>query len=245
MIGVDLIPDECKISHQRRRRLRIWAAVCLAGFALAGVSGGALYLLYRQESRVTREIALRHEQVQQDIERLDRQKRQLDSWESQLVLLAELGRYVDYVSLTAFLSDHSPRRVYLEQLLFSEPQAAVLAAQAGQGPGALPKAAGMFQIHSALNGLSKQAGAAGPAKSAGWVMYLKGRALDYAAVADYLSVLRQAPQVHRADLLRTWRASGTQADRMRPLHFEMECLLAGPRPTKGETYADMPPAQNF
>ena len=142
MTEVDLIPDEFKISHQRHRRMRYWLVLILIVFCTAGMVSGGKYLICLREGQTAQKIAREHEEIKKDIEFLNREKKQLDNWRSQVVLLSELGQYIDFVAVTSFLSRNTPDLIYLETMNFISLDPVSSGSAAESNP--LPKSAQMF-----------------------------------------------------------------------------------------------------
>jgi len=237
MAGVDLVPDEFKISRQRHRRMRYWMALILIVFCAAGVFSGAKYLVCLRKDRAAEKIAGEYEELQIDIERLNRERKQLNTWQSQLALLGELGQYVDFVTVTSFLAQNTPGMIYLETMDFISPDLMQSGLSGPTQP--LPKSAQMFLVKDTSS----------PAASAVSIhsvnMFLRGRALHYQAVADYLTVLRSTPYFQDVELKRTWRPKGRSSAASEPIQFEIQCRLIPTRISQGEHYATMPQTQNF
>ena len=236
MTGVNLIPDEFKIGHQRHRRMRYWMALILIVFCAAGVFSGAKYLVCLQEDREAAKIAAKYEELQKDIERLSRERNQLNSWQNQLALLGELGQYVDFVTVTSFLADNTPGLIYLETMDFECPDPVPSAG--GPAP-SLPKSAQMFLLKETSSSVVSPV----PIHSVN--MYLRGQALHYRAVADYLTVLRSTSFFQDVELKRTWRPQSRGSEAPESIQFEIQCRLLAKRTGRREHYAAMPQTQNF
>jgi hypothetical protein len=236
MSGVDLVPDEFKIGHQRHRRIRYWMALILVVCCAAGVVSGAKYLVYLREDRAAQEIAADYDELQRDIENLNRERTQLNSWQNQLALIQELGQYVDYVELTSFLAQNTPRLIYLETMDFVSPDPIK---SKSSSPPPLPKSAQMFML--------KETASASPARDShsSVNMFLRGRAFNYQAVADYLTILRATPYFAAVDLKRTWRPQGNSKVESESIQFEIQCRILPMQIRKGVQYAAMPQTQNF
>ncbi len=236
MTGVDLIPDEFKIGHQRHRRIRYWMALILIVCCAAGVFSGVKYLVYLRENRAAATIAAKYDGLQKDIERLNQERNQLKSWQGQLALLGELGQYVDFVTVTSFLADNTPILIYLETMDFVCPDSMP---SSSESTGSLPKSAQMFHLKETSS----------PAVSAVSIppltMFLRGRALHYRAVADYLTVLRSTPFFQEVELKRTWRPQGGTSGASEAIQFEIQCRLLPTKTGRREQYATMPQTQNF
>jgi len=236
MTGVDLIPDEFKIGHQRHRRTRYWMVLILIIFCAAGAFSGAKYLVCLREDRAAATIAATYEELQIDIERLSRERNQLNTWQSQLALLGELGQYVDFVTVTSFLAENTPSLIYLETMDFVCPDPI---SSSSEPTPTLPKSSQMFLLKESSSTTVS------PVSIHSVNMYLRGRALHYRAVADYLTVLRSTPFFQDVELKRTWRPQGGASGASKAIRFEIQCRLIPTKTGRGEHYATMPQTQNF
>ena len=237
MAGVDLVPEEFKISRQRHRRMRYWMALIVVVFCAAGALSGVKYLLCLRQDRTAKKVAAEYEELQKDIERLNRERNQLNTWQSQLALLGELGQYVDFLTVTSFLAQNTPSLIYLETMDFISPNAM----QSGlSGPiESLPKSAQMFLVKETSSTDTSQA------STDSLNMFIKGKAFHYQAVADYLTVLCSTPFFQDVNLIRTWRPPGRALGQSETIRFEIQCRLIPVRIGKGVQYAAMPQTQNF
>lgn len=236
MIGVDLIPDEFKISHLRHRRMKYWMALIVVVFCAAVVFSTTKYIVCLKEGQVARKIVAEYNQLKNDIDRLNQEKNQLDAWQSQLALIGTLGQYVDFVQVTSFLAKNTPEMIYLETMDFVCPDPA----QNSAGPAASPpKSSNMF----ILKETSPSETAAVSTSSID--MFVRGRALHYQVVADYLTTLRSNSLFQNVQLKRSWRPKGKSSAAPGSIQFEIQCGLMATRIGQGEHYANLPETKNF
>jgi len=237
MAGVDLVPDEFKIGRQRHRRMCWWMVLILVVGCAAGAASAVKYLVWLRQDRAAKKVAAEYEELQKDIERLNRERNRLHTWQNQLALLGELGQYVNFATITSFLAQNTPSLIYLETMDFICPDPM---SSGGSGQtGSLPKSAQMFLVKETSSAETS------PASIDSLQMFLKGRAFHYQAVANYLTVLRSTPFFQDVNLKRTWRPPGKASGQAETIRFEIQCRLIPVRIDQGVKYATMPQTQNF
>ena len=186
MVTADLIPDEFKTHEQRLKRLRLWILITVAGCCGAAAWAGVKYLSYRHEDKASYELVQQCQEIQNNIQQLNDAKKQLDLWQDRIAVYDKLGRYPNYARITDYLSRHSPSLVFLKELSFLQTDQKQSQTNIAKVP--LPDSAKMFLLKK------EPTAAAAPRYSTGPVvtMFIRGRALDYQTVAEYLKTLRDS-----------------------------------------------------
>lgn len=237
MTAVDLIPQEMKLSQVRCRRLRFWLIVILLTVTFSGVWAGVKYLGYRKYTRMSRDTAQKQGDIQLEIQKLTQAKDELDSWQSRIVVLDELGRYPDFVGMFDYLSSRSPQLLYLDEIKITQLDSD------GKGAGAslkLPDGAAMFELKNMAG--SAAANGAGTIPRRPNIMRLKGQAVNYQAVADFLNILKASRFCRYTQLKHTSRV---KFDERQTIAFEIECVLISIPNNTGIDYADKHETKNF
>jgi Tfp pilus assembly protein PilN len=240
MASVNLIPDERKINQQRHRRLRIWLVLTLIFTCTVTTWAAVKYFAYRNASQFTRNIAKQSQQIQEEIQSLKETKTQLDLWQNRYALLVELDHYVDFLKITGYLARHSPELVYLEEMDFSREDPKSGSSGASSQKLSLAKSAKMFLINNPQT--DKSTGDDKSNRNQLMFMYLKGNALNYKAVADYLTVLNNSGFFYGAQLQRSGRKSD---DSPGNIDFEIQCVVNPITSAMGTNYANMQQTKNL
>jgi len=240
MTAVNLVPEELKLSHRRRRRLRVWVTA-LSGLLIVAVAlSYGRYLTYARQQRALRRIEQQCQTVEQEIQTLQNAQDELARWQSRLALLRELAGYANLSVATAFLARESPALAYLEELRFEPREKSAVPAPASGGSAAA-KAGEMFQLRSQTAETSLSPNSLAPANLR---LHLRGRAATPEAVAEYLLVLRAADLFGDVRLLQVRRAAAGGGEES--VQFEIEAdLLAGRSTPPGIDYADLPTTTSF
>jgi len=257
MVAVNLIPDKLILRQQRGKRLRFWSFLMAVVFCIIFAWGVLKYHFLHNADSSFHDITRKSQQIQEKFQALNQQKQQLDLWRDRFAVLTELDRYHNLVNIIGYLTRHSPELIYLEQMeitqISSEPGSA-------QHRGPLAKGAKMFLIDKlpvssapALK-IDAQAGSSQadqPALSGRMVMMVKGMALDYGAVADFLNVLRNSGFFRYVYLQRSGRNLGltrNSKDNSRDslvVEFKIECPLMPALSSARIDYADMQEPKNL
>jgi len=257
MVAVNLIPDKLILRQQRRKRMRCWFLMVGLVFCIIFILGALKYYSLRNADNSFLDITLKSQQLQEKFKELNRQKQQLDLWQDRFVMLTELDRYPDFANIIGYLTRHSPELIYLEQMKItqSSPEAGSTQHQAPLAKGAkmflinkTPAPSTTAQKTAAKTGSSQT----GPSPSSQrMVMRIKGMALDYSAVADFLNVLRNSGFFRYVYLQRSGRnlnfarngEEGLQDSSI--VEFEIECPFMPALPSARIDYADMQETKNL
>ena len=257
MVAVNLIPDKLILRQQRGKRLRLWSLLVAVVFCVISIRGVLKYhFLYNADSSF-HDITRKSQQLQEKFQALSRQKQQLDLWRDRFAVLTELDRYHNFVNVIGYLTRHSPELIYLEQMEITQ-----VSSETGSAQHRVPLAKGakMFLIDkspvSSAPSLKSdvRAGSSQPDRpdsSGRMVMMIKGMALDYGAVADFLNVLRNSGFFRYVYLQRSGRNLGlarNPEENSRDslvVEFEIECPLMPALSSARIDYADMQEPKNL
>lgn len=257
MVAVNLIPDKLILRQQRGKRLRLWSLLMAVVFCIIFIWGVLKYHFLHDADISFHDITRKSQQLQEKFQALSQQKQQLDLWRDRFAVLTELDRYHNFVNIIGYLTRHSPELIYLEQMEITQIRSKTGSAQ-HRAP--LAKGAKMFLIDklqaSSTPALKTTAGAGsvqtGHSDSSGrMVMMIKGIALDYGAVADFLNVLRNSGFFRYVYLQRSGRNLGlTQNGEENSqdslvVEFEIECPLMPALSSARIDYADMQEPKNL
>ena len=252
MVAVNLIPDKLILKQQRGKRLRFWSLLAAVVFCIIFTWGVLKYHFLHNADSSFRDITRKSQQLQEKFQALNQQKQQLDLWRDHFAVLAELDCYHNFVNIIGYLTMHSPDLIYLEQMEITQISSKIGSDQ-HQGP--LAKGAKMFLIDKSLVSSAPapktdvQAGRS--ASSRRMVMMVKGMALDYGAVADFLNVLRNSGFFRYVYLQRSGRnlslARNGEEDSQDSLivEFEIECPLMPTLSSARIDYADIQEPKNL
>jgi type IV pilus assembly PilN-like protein len=257
MVAVNLIPDKLILRQQRGKRLRLWSLLMAGVFCVIFIWGVLKYRFLHNADSSFHDITRKSQQLQEKFQALSRQKQQLDLWRDRFAVLTELDRYHNFVNVIGYLTRHSPELIYLEQMEITQISSETGSAQ-NRAP--LAKGAKMFLIDkspvSSASALKSdvRAGSSQPDRpdsSGRMVMMIKGMALDYGAVADFLNVLRNSGFFRNVYLQRSGRNPGltrngeeNSRDSM-VVEFEIECPLIPALSSARIDYADMQEPKNL
>ncbi|MCK4628635.1 MAG: PilN domain-containing protein [Sedimentisphaerales bacterium] len=257
MVAVNLIPDKLILSQQRRKRMRYWFLVVGLVFCTISTLGILEYHSLCNADNSSRGITQKSRQLQEKFKELNQQKQQLDLWRDRFAVLTELDRYHNFVNIIGYLTRHSPELIYLKQMEITQISSETGSAQ-DRAP--LAKGAKMFLINKsqvssapvlktdAQDGSSQ---ADRSASSGRMVMMVKGMALDYGAVADFLNVLRNSGFFRYVYLQRSGRNLGLTRNPEKNsrdslvVEFEIECPLMPALSSARIDYADMQEPKNL
>ncbi|MCK5271619.1 MAG: PilN domain-containing protein [Sedimentisphaerales bacterium] len=257
MVAVNLIPDKLILRQQRGKRLRLWSLLVAVVFCVIFIWCVLKYHFLHNTDSSFHDITRKSQQLQEKFQALSRQKQQLDLWQDRFAVLTELDRYHNFVNVIGYLTRHSPELIYLEQMEITEISSKTGSAQ-HQAP--LAKGAKMFLIDkspvSSAPALKSdvRAGSSQPDRpdsSERMVMMIKGMALDYGAVADFLNVLRNSGFFRYVYLQRSGRNLGlarNPEENSRDslvVEFEIECPLMPALSSARIDYADMQEPKNL
>ena len=249
MAAVNLIPDDLKIEQIQRKRLRIWILFVLAFAAASSAWCVAKFVSCKREKLSLENISRKNDQINEKILNLNEEKKQLDFWQNQFVLLADMDQYHNFRDIIDSLARISPEMIYLEKMKFSHNEQDSINTELANQNTEIPKVAKMFLTKKPENDEHKFEKQTEP------TMYLSliGTGLNYNAVADYLCVLRNMEFFHKIELKHTGRISKTnntatnnnyQYD-LNAVWFEIKCYLKTTISTVGVDYADMPKTKNL
>ena len=257
MIAVNLIPDKLILRQQRGKRLRFWSLLVAVVFCIIFTWGVLKYHFLHNADSSFLDITRKSQQLQEKLQALNQQKQQLDLWRDRFAVLTELDRYHNFVNIIGYLTRHSPELIYLEQMEITRISSETGSAQ-DRAP--LAKGAKMFLINKsqvssapvlktdAQDGSSQ---ADRSASSGRMVMMVKGMALDYGAVADFLNVLRNSGFFRYVYLQRSGRNLGLARNgeensrESLVVEFEIECPLMPALSSARIDYADMQEPKNL
>jgi Tfp pilus assembly protein PilN len=221
--------------------------------------GAVKYYTYHQTEAESIRFQEEFRKIQRNIQTLTQQKDHLDLWQDRYTMLMELDRYVNLEQITGHLAQHSPSLIYLEEMKFIPEQSG------GGSVGAIPGTPGIAQTAKGSRMFLLNQTAQGPGfaetentpetgkgtKAPTLLMYLKGKAYNYQAVADYLTVLRNSRFFQHVHLKR----SGRQTQGASPnketyaaaeiIEFEIECPVQPLHRPEGVNYASVSQTQNF
>ena len=257
MVAVNLIPDKLILSQQRRKRMRYWFLVVGLVFCTISTLGILKYHSLCNADNSSRGITQKSRQLQEKFKELNQQKQQIDLWRDRFAVLTELDRYHNFVNIIGYLTRHSPELIYLEQMEITQ-----VSSETGSAQHRVPLAKGakMFLIDkspvSSAPSLKSdvRAGSSQPDRpdsSGRMVMMIKGMALDYGAVADFLNVLRNSGFFRYVYLQRSGRNPGlarNPEENSRDsliVEFEIECPLMPALSSARIDYADMQEPKNL
>ena len=96
MSGIDLIPNDMKISQIRNNRKRLWIVISVLTFMTASGYSTVKYLAYYNVMNTVKESQAKYDTVQLEVEKLSQAKNNLDRWKDRIAVMDELGRYPDY-----------------------------------------------------------------------------------------------------------------------------------------------------
>ncbi|KPK78244.1 MAG: hypothetical protein AMJ79_00085 [Phycisphaerae bacterium SM23_30] len=218
MVAVNLTPDEFKTAQKRRQRLRFWVLMLLAVAITAGGWATMIYFDYRRANQTLHRITREYQDLQHTIKALGQVRNRLDLWQDRIALLNELNHYHDFVRVTDYLTQHSPDLIYLEQMKFWRPDKP----QSTDQPKTQSKAAHMFILKHGAEG---EAVAATDTNIEPIMISLKGRSVNYQAVADYLQMLSSADIIAGAQLKYSRRQSALSSETGEIVDFEIEARL--------------------
>ena len=105
-----------------------------------------------------------------------------------------------------------------------------------------PPGANMFLLKK---GTTADGAAANQTNEPPIIMFLKGRALNYRAVADYLAMLRSADLFADTQLKRSGRLSAHASGDIGAIVFEIECQMVPRSSLMGIDYADIQETKNL
>jgi len=257
MVAVNLIPDKLILRQQRGKRLRLWSLLMAVVFCVIFIWGVLKYRFLHNADSSFHDITRKSQQLQKKFQALDQQKQQLDLWRDRFAVLTELDRYHNFVNIIGYLTRHSPELIYFEQMEITQISSETGSAQR-QAP--LAKGAKMFRIDksqvSSAPALKADAQAGSsqadlPASAERMVMTIKGMALDYGAVADFLNVLRNSGFFRYVYLQRSGRNldltrnPGENSRDSLVVEFEIECPLMPALSSARIDYADMQEPKNL
>ena len=257
MVAVNLIPDKLILRQQRGKRLRLWSLLVAVVFCVIFIWGVLKYHFLHNADSSFDDITRKSQQIQEKFQVLSRQKQQLDLWRDRFAVLTELDRYHDFVNIIGYLTRHSPELIYLEKMEITQISSETGSAQ-HRGP--LAKGAKMFLIDklpASSAPAPKTDARAGSVQadllvsSQRMVMMVKGMALDYGAVADFLNVLRNSGFFRYVYLQRSGRNLGLARNgeensrESLVVEFEIECPLMPALSSARIDYADMQEPKNL
>ena len=262
MVAVNLIPDKLILRQQRGKRLRLWSLLVAVVFCVIFIWGVLKYHFLHDADSSFHDITRKSQQLQEKFQALSRQKQQLDLWRDRFAVLTELDRYHNFVNVIGYLTRRSPELIYLEQMEITQIRSKTGSAQ-HRAP--LAKGAKMFLIDklpvSSASALKSDAQAGSsrtgssqadrPDSSERMVMMIKGMALDYGAVADFLNVLRNSGFFRYVYLQRSGRNlglarnGGENSRDSLVVEFEIECPLMPALSSARIDYADMQEPKNL
>ena len=218
MVAVNLTPDELMNAQKRRQRLRFWVSMLLTIVITAGGWVTMIYYDYRRENQTAQEIAREYHDLQHTIKTLGQVRNRLDLWQDRIALLNELNHYHNFVKVTDYLTQHSPNLIYLEQMKFWRPDKS----QSTDQPEAQSKTAHMFILkHGADSETVEEA----DTNIKPVMITLKGRSVNYQAVADYLQMLSSADIIAGAQLKYSRRQADLSSETSAVVDFEIEARL--------------------
>ena len=248
MVAVNLIPDDLKIEQIQRKRLRIWILVVLAFAAASSAWCIAKFVSCKREKLSLENISRKNDQISEKIQNLNEEKKQLDFWQNQFVLLADMDQYHNFRDIIDSLAQISPEMIYLEKMNFYTDEQEFNTTGLTNEQTEMPKVAKMFLTKESKNDEHKLENQTEPP------IYLSliGTGLNYNAVADYLWVLRDMKFFHNVELKRTGRKSyapnsttNNNKSDLNAVRFEIECTMKPTISTVGVDYADLPKTKNL
>ncbi len=213
---INLLPDKHQIIRDRQKRLRIWLALSLLTFAVITAWTGIKYYGCYHAGQTTRHLITHMSEIRQEMNTLQQAKAELDICRDRYMLLAELEQYYDFAFIIDFLSRFTPDMVYLQSLKVTselERQTAPLAIEMPS----LPPGADMFMLRQQTESDPET-----PRQSDAVYLQVKGTALNYEVIADYLKTLRASCFFQTVELA---RGSRTDGDMSPTVDFIINCTL--------------------
>ena len=215
MTSVNLMPNALQLERQRKKRLCFWCAAMMLFLCTISTWVGVKYFSCRDADESTNSIIQQTKQIKEKIQTLAATKEQLELFKDRYTLLAELDHYTDFYEITGYLAQHSPKLIYLDQMSFSQFDGKSDLDET-IGNRAIPKAANMFLVNNAKQNnknnnkaatkvISKEDSSVKMVITTPVIMQLKGKAFNYQAVADYLTVLNDSGLFRYVQLKRTGR----------------------------------------
>ena len=243
MIAVDLVPEELKADKLRRKRLRVWLLAVIATTIAVFVWAAMDYLTLRREDQTMQQLAEQSQDIENSIAELNRTKEQLELWQDRIAVTDKLGSYPDYIAITSYLSENSPKLIYLKEMKFARQDASTPSRPQLPKPPteSMAKGASMFLLKDSQAPQDSD-NTAGADNTKPVLMTLTGHSLDYQTVADYINVLRDSEVFYDVKLKSTKRR---QEDDSNTVNFEIQSILTPRRSSMGVNYADLQQTKNL
>ena len=246
MTTVDLVPEEFKVSHQQRRRLKLWLVLLACVVLAASVVVAWHYLLCLRQQHATAEQATVLEQTQERIARLRDARDGLDTWKRRLALLNQVQNYGDFVLTLDFLAQTTPDRVYLEQLelgdLSSQKNQGASRSASSESDVLRERAAALFNVVTppSVNADSAEE----PTSETDPIPFtLHGRAITHEDVAHALAIWGRSSLLSGVELQRAQRRY--DANGQPYVEFSVHGYLPPRTQAMGVDYAALQTSQDF
>ena len=224
MVNVNLIPQALRDAQDRGRRLRVWVGIVLAVIVVALVYCGVKYLMCLREDREFQTVQRENQQLDSKLKTIAHTESQLAGLQGRLAVGKELGRYPDFLEIIGFLTERTPREIYLSEIDFNYADSKENSAQS---PGrqvqaaSLPKLANMFALKQ-RPAESREESAESSAKGGSVQLILRGHGPTHLVTAGYLTVLKSCGLLQTVTLNYARRESQHKAN---AIEFEIVCTL--------------------